>query len=65
MQKLGFVPEAQNDMIFSIICEELGLTGACGVLLAVWVGDLEIDGHCHATQELLVLYWWPVSWDTF
>ncbi len=33
MQKLGFVPEAQNDMIFSIICEELGLAGAFGVLL--------------------------------
>ena len=36
MQKLGFVPEAQNDMIYSIICEELGLFGAvCVILLFV------------------------------
>lgn len=33
MQKLSFLPEAQNDMIFSIICEELGLFGAIGVIL--------------------------------
>lgn len=33
MQKLGFVPEAQNDMIFSIICEELGLFGAICIIL--------------------------------
>ena len=33
MQKLGFVPEAQNDMIYSIICEELGLFGAICVIL--------------------------------
>ncbi len=32
MQKLGFLPEAQNDMIFSIICEELGLFGAFAVM---------------------------------
>lgn len=33
MQKLGFIPEAQNDMIFSIICEELGLFGAISIIL--------------------------------
>lgn len=33
IQKLGFVPEAQNDMIFSVICEELGLFGAAIVIL--------------------------------
>ena len=33
IQKLGFVPEAQNDMIFSIVCEEMGLFGA--ILLLV------------------------------
>lgn len=33
VQKLGAVPEAQNDMIFSIICEELGVFGAGMVIL--------------------------------
>ena len=33
MQKLGFIPEVQNDMIFSVICEELGLFGAVCVIL--------------------------------
>ena len=36
VQKLGFLPEAQNDMIFSIICEELGLVGA-GILIGVFL----------------------------
>ena len=33
IQKLGSVPEAQNDMIFSIVCEELGILGGIIVLL--------------------------------
>jgi len=40
MQKLGFIPESHNDMIFSVICEELGLFGAVAVImlfvLLVW-----------------------------
>ncbi len=33
VQKLGWVPEAQNDMIFSIVCEELGIFGGAIILL--------------------------------
>ena len=33
VQKLGVLPVAQNDMIFAIICEELGIFGAVCVIL--------------------------------
>lgn len=40
MQKMGFIPESHNDMIFSIVCEELGLFGAFAViamfLVLIW-----------------------------
>lgn len=40
IQKLGFIPESHNDMIFSVICEELGLFGAICVVaifvLLIW-----------------------------
>jgi len=32
-QKYMYVPEPQNDFIFSIVCEELGLIGASAILL--------------------------------
>ncbi|OGO85858.1 MAG: cell division protein FtsW [Clostridiales bacterium GWE2_32_10] len=41
-QKLGYIPESHNDIIFSIICEELGLVGAtvliCLFLTLIWKG---------------------------
>lgn len=33
MQKNGFIPEAHNDIIFSIVCEELGLFGAIALIM--------------------------------
>jgi len=32
-QKFLYLPEPENDFIFAIVCEELGLVGACVVLL--------------------------------
>ena len=37
MQKLGFIPESHNDMIFSVICEELGLVGAVALIFVFMI----------------------------
>ncbi len=42
VQKLDFMPEPYNDIIFAVICEELGLVGA--LLLILGYGILVIKG---------------------
>ena len=41
-QKYGYVPEPQNDFIFTIVCEELGFVGAFGLIflfaMLIWRG---------------------------
>ena len=33
VQKMGFIPESHNDMIFSVVCEELGMVGAIALIV--------------------------------
>ena len=41
-QKLGYIPESHNDIIFAVLCEELGLFGAILIVLLysvlIWRG---------------------------
>ena len=46
IQKLGSVPEAQNDMIFSIVCEELGILGGMILLTSVCIPSVPIVFYC-------------------
>ena len=59
IQKLGFIPEAQNDMIFSIICEELGVVGAIGLiivfLMLLWRFKFIAEGAPDRYGSLLVV----------
>ncbi len=52
MQKLGFLPEAQNDMIFSIICEELGLVGAITIMVLFLALIIKIIGIASRVDDL-------------
>ncbi|MEM8834905.1 MAG: putative peptidoglycan glycosyltransferase FtsW [Planctomycetota bacterium] len=48
LQKFGYLPEDRTDFLFSVICEELGLIGAAGVislyLVMLWCGYLIVRG---------------------
>ncbi len=57
MQKLGYIPEAQNDMIFSIICEELGLFGAISIIMLFVIlcwRIMNIANHAKSRYESLL-----------
>lgn len=51
-QKLGALPEAQNDMIFSIICEELGVFGAALVILMFVLYAVPTVFYCCRTRRI-------------
>lgn len=58
MQKMGFLPEPQNDMIFSIICEELGLVGAffvLGLFILLLFSFLKIAFRCEDLFGFLIV----------
>ena len=45
-QKLGVIPEAQNDMILVVICEELGIFGAIIIFILFGPFALSPDVYC-------------------
>ena len=52
VQKMSYLPEAHNDYIFSIVCEELGFLGGSAVVLlftAFLVGGLKIALRMRST----------------
>lgn len=58
IQKIDFIPEAHNDIIFSIICEELGLFGAFSIImlfgLLIW-RLLDVIRGCDEVLPMLIV----------
>lgn len=51
IQKLGYLPEDTTDFIFAVICEELGLFGAC-LTVALYLGIIYVTFQIvHQTRD--------------
>ena len=59
VQKLGYIPEAHNDMIFSVVCEELGIIGGAAIIvvfgLLLWRFRFVAEGAPDRFGALLVV----------
>ncbi|MGN1318732.1 MAG: FtsW/RodA/SpoVE family cell cycle protein [Lachnospirales bacterium] len=57
-QKLGYMPEAHNDIIFAVICEELGWFGAAIIvtifMVLIWRGVLVAVKHSYNYFSMLM-----------
>lgn len=57
-QKLGYMPEAHNDIIFAIVCEELGWFGAAIIvtlfMVLIWRGVLVAVKHGYNYYSMLM-----------
>lgn len=57
-QKLGYMPEAHNDIIFAIVCEELGWVGAAIIvtlfMVLLWRGVLVAVRHSDEPFSMLM-----------
>lgn len=57
-QKLGYMPEAHNDIIFAIVCEELGWVGAAIIvtifMVLLWRGVLVAVKHSDEPFSMLM-----------
>lgn len=51
MQKLGALPVAHADFIFSIICEEMGFLGSTGILLLFFLWILRALQICYSMPD--------------
>ncbi len=59
IQKTGYIPETHTDMIFSVICEELGIIGGIGIIvifgILLWRLRMIAEGAPDRFGSLLVV----------